>query len=332
MQSLKQCPIRRELGVPPTEDEVVTALYRMKGGKAGGKTGILPDMVKSCGGLLLEYLMALFQTVCMEGRVPEEWKNAIVIPIPKKGYLSYCDNWRGISRLDTVGKLFTKVIQARLQSAVEDALANSQCGFRIGCGCIDMVFCAQQLMEKAREHRSDLFMLSKAYDSIPRQVLWLVLHKYGIPPQLIQLIQSLHEGMKAVGGTTCPMVEVNNGLRQGCTIAPSLFNLYFNLVMGVWRSRCQSIALYKFGGKLVGKRMRRPLQTTVTELLFAEDAIVVAFGREDMERAAHVLDEVTTEWGLTMSLVKTLLVSEDGSKESQQPIIIRGQQNEVLMP
>ena len=132
-----------------------------------------------------------------------------------------------------------------------------------------MVFCARQLMKKAREHRSDLFMLfvdlCKAYDSIPRQALWLALHKYGIPPHLIQLIQSLHEGMKAevaVGGTICPVIEVNNGLRQGCTIAPSLFNLYFNLVVGAWRSRCQSIGvdvLYKFGGKLVGEWMRRPL-------------------------------------------------------------------------
>ena len=38
-----------------------------------------------------------------------------------------------------------------------------------------------------------------------------------------------------------PVVEVNNGPRQECTIAPSLFNLYFNLVVGVWRSRCQCI-------------------------------------------------------------------------------------------
>ena len=342
VQSSKQCLIRKELEVPPTEEEVVSALYRMKGSKAGGKTGILPEMVKSCGGLLLEYLMDLFQTVWKEGRVPEEWRDAILIPIPKKGDLSHCDNWRGISLLDTVGKLFAKVIQVRLQSVVEDVLVDSQCGFRSGRGCVDMIFCAQQLMEKAREHRSDLFMLfvdlRKAYDSIPRQALWLVLHKYGIPTQLIQLIQSLHEGMKAevaVGGTTCPVVEVNNGLRQGCTIAPSLFNLYFNLVMGAWRSRCQSIGvdvLYKFGGKLVGERTRRSLQTTVTELLFADDAVVVVSGREDMERAAHVLDEVTTEWGLTMSLVKTklLVVSEDGSEEAQQPIIIRGQPIEVV--
>ena len=106
-----------------------------------------------------------------------------------------------------------------------------------------MIFCARQLVEKAREHNTKVFMLfvdlRKAYDSIPRQALWLVLQKYGIPAAMINLIRSLHDGMKAEvalsGGETTPEIEVNNGLRQGCTIAPTLFNLYFNMVIMCWR-------------------------------------------------------------------------------------------------
>ena len=44
-----------------------------------------------------------------------EWRNATVVPIPKKGNLHVCDNWRGISLLDVVGKLFARVLQDRLQ-------------------------------------------------------------------------------------------------------------------------------------------------------------------------------------------------------------------------
>ena len=63
---------------------------------------------------------------------------------------------------------------------------------------------------------------------------------------------------------------------------------------------------------------------TVAELLFADDAVVVAATREGMEGAARVLDEVTTEWGLTVSLSKTklLIVSPAGSAGDLQPIII----------
>ena len=239
-------------------------------------------------------------------------------------------------------KLFAKVIKGRLQVVVEDTLPDSQCGFRRDQGCIDMIFCARQIMEKAREHNTKVFMLfvdlRKAYDSVPCQALWLVLEKYGIPPLLVRLIQSLHDGMKievSVDGATTPVIEVNNGLRQGCTIAPSLFNLYFNLVIEEWRRRCQPFGtevLYKCGGKLVGERTRRPSHVLVTELQIADDAAIVGDSRESIVRAAEQLVEVLSEWGLTMSFPKTKLLVAGAScgEEDLQPIHIGGETIEAV--
>ncbi len=205
-----------------------------------------------------------------------------------------------------------------------------------------MIYSARQLMEKAREHNTKLFMLivdlRKAYDSIARPALWVVLQKYGIPPVLVKLIQSLHDDMIAevtVDGGTTPEIKVTNGLRQGCTIAPTLFNMYFNLVMEAWRCRCEPFGveiLYKCGGKLVGERTRRPSRVAVTELQFADDAAEVTSTREEIERAAHVLEEVTAEWGLTVSLSKTKLLVANGVRDSGdlQPVIIRGESVEVV--
>ena len=82
--------------------------------------------------------------------------------------------------LDVVGKVLGRIIQNRLQVVKETLLADSQCGFRKGRGCVDMIFVARQLMEKAREHGDSLFImfvdLKKAYDSVPRNALWTVLH------------------------------------------------------------------------------------------------------------------------------------------------------------
>ena len=145
----------------------------------------------------------------------------LLVPIPKKGDLTQCDNWCGISLLDVVGKLFTKVVQVRLQRVAEEVLPDSQCGFRVGRGCADMVFCTRQLVEKAREHNTTLYLLfvdlRKAYDSVPREALWQVLRKYGVPPSLVNIIRFLHDGMKAevtVDGAITPEIEVTNGLRQ----------------------------------------------------------------------------------------------------------------------
>ena len=335
-------PVRSELADPPTEEEVMEAMGKLKLGKAGGKSGILPEMVRGCGGELMDYILDMFHTVWMEQRVPQEWRDALLVPIPKKGDLTQCDNWRGISLLDVVGKLFTKVVQVRLQRVAEEVLPDSQCGFRAGRGCADMVFCTRQLVEKAREHNTTLYLLfvdlRKAYDSVPREALWQVLRKYGVPPSLVTIIRSpLHDGIKAevtVDGAITPEIEVTNGLRQGCTIAPTLFNLYFNLVMGQWRTRCHSFGTevhYKCGGKLVGERTRRPLKTTVTELQFADDAALVCSSREGVERSARALDQVASEWGLTLSLQKTkLMVAGTWSEEDLQPIVIRADSIEVV--
>ena len=70
-----------------------------------------------------------------------------------------------------------------------------------GRGCSDMIFYCTPACEKSTEHRSKQFIiyfdLKKAYDSVPREALWLALKKLGIFTLLIKLIKSFHEGMKA---------------------------------------------------------------------------------------------------------------------------------------
>ena len=92
-------PVDDSLDDPPSENEVLEALMKIKCDKAGEKNGVLPELLKCCSGSLLDQLVELFQMVWKEGSVPQEWKDALVVPIPKKGDLSQCDNWRGVSLL-----------------------------------------------------------------------------------------------------------------------------------------------------------------------------------------------------------------------------------------
>ena len=198
-----------------------------------------------------------------------------------------------------------------------------------------MIYCARQLVEKAREHNMPIFMLfidlRKAYDSIPRSPLWRVLEKYGIPPTLLSIIRSLHDGMKAevtVDGNLTPDFEVCNGLRQGCVIAPSLFNLYFNLVISQWQKKCADFGvdiLYKCGGKLVGERTRKPDRLKISELLFADNAAAVGTSRKSMEAAATALEGLITALGLSLNIPKTkLLVAGTPNSEDLQPLQLAG--------
>ena len=122
---------------------------------------------------------------------PQDWRDAELVPIPKKGNLSSCDNWRGISLLDVVGNLCWRILQNRLQFLADSELPESQCGFRSGRGCMDAVFSGRQHVEKTFEHRQKTFCvfvdLRKAYDSVPRQALWLALLKLGVLPDVVSV-------------------------------------------------------------------------------------------------------------------------------------------------
>ena len=84
-----------------TYEDIVIALAKMKNGKAAGSSGILSEMLKVGTNVagFMHMLTDLEHTVWKEHKVPQEWENAILIPIPKKGNLHVCDNWRGIYSL-----------------------------------------------------------------------------------------------------------------------------------------------------------------------------------------------------------------------------------------
>ena len=83
------------------------ALGKLKNGKASGSSNILPEMLKA-GGRVEEFtavITDLIHRIWEERRVHKEWVDSILIPMPKKDNLRSCDNWRGISLLEVMGKV-----------------------------------------------------------------------------------------------------------------------------------------------------------------------------------------------------------------------------------
>jgi hypothetical protein len=75
-------------------------------------------------------LYPLLEKLWKEEKIPEEWEKGLIIKIPKKGDLSNCNNWRGITLLSTPSKVLTRIILNRIQNTVERHLRKEQAGFR----------------------------------------------------------------------------------------------------------------------------------------------------------------------------------------------------------
>ena len=151
-----------------------------------------------------------------------------------------CDNYHGIALLSTPSKVFTKAILNRVKPRTELFLHESQCGFRSGRGCADHLFSVRTLMEKAREFHHPLYNicfidLRKAYDSINHEALWSILQSsYHLPAKLISIIRAVHDGSRAAVrayGRVSESFGATCGVRQGCVLAPTLFNLYYDAVI-----------------------------------------------------------------------------------------------------
>ena len=82
----------------------------------------------------------------------------MIIKIPKKGSLSDCNNWRGITLLSVPSKIFCKVILQRITQAVDDLLRNKQSGFRKGRGCTENIFTPRNILEQCTEWNRELYV------------------------------------------------------------------------------------------------------------------------------------------------------------------------------
>ena len=172
-----------------TEDEVKRAVYRIINGKAPGCDIVPNEIYKKENKAMICRLTKMFNTAYSTRRIPEEWGKAEICQIykQKRDYLK-CENYRGISLMCHVAKLYEHVLEARLRRATEDKLGPWQHEFRKGVGTCDMICALRQLIEKHWQFNKTLYIafldLEKAFDRIQRGNLWQALNTYEIPMDL----------------------------------------------------------------------------------------------------------------------------------------------------
>ena len=280
------------------KEEVRNGVKRLKMRKAPGICGILPEMLKAGGEVVIEWMADVFNLVWRVGVAPGDWKNAVVVPVHKKGSRLECANYRGISLMSIVGKVFARVLNERVKMATVDKVMDEQGGFRTGRGCNDQIFAVKQIVEKTIEKDRKTYMafvdLEKAYDNVSREKLWKVLYAYGVKGRLLRAIQALYVNGRAkvkVGEMESELFEVYRGVRQGCTLSPWLFNVFIDSVTR--EARRQFLREVKLSTGDVGL------------LLFADDMVVMAESVEGLQHNLQVMSDVLSRWELRVNWRKT---------------------------
>ena len=302
----------------PTKVEIKNAIMSLKNGKSAGPDEVPAEALKVDIMSSVNMLHSLFSRIWDEEQVPAEWREGLLVKLPKKGDLSNCNNYRGIMLLSTAGKVFNRIVLERMRDVVDAKLREEQAGFRKNRSCTDQIATLRIILEQSLEWNSPLYInfidYEKAFDSIDRDTLWNLLRHYGIPEKFISLIRSTYKDMtcKVVhAGQLSESFEVQTGVRQGCLLSPFLFLLVIDWIMRTTTK-----------GKSNG--IQWTLWTQLDDLDFADDLALLSHSHKQMQEKTTLLDTTSISTGLKISKKKTELMKSNTT--SNLPVKIGGEE------
>ena len=277
-------------------------INKSKARKAPGIDGIVYDILKNETTAIL--LTKLFNLCYTYHKVPDIWVQALIYPIPKS---SLNDpriplNYRGISLLPVISKLYTSALNIRLNKFAEnnDLIVNEQNGFRGDRSCLDHIFVLQNTLRIRNELNNQTFCafidFKKAFDYVDREALLYKLRNMGIVGNFYHTIRALYTGAKScvqINDKLTDWFSVDTGVRQGDSLSPTLFSLFLN-------DLAKEIKDLDAGIMVAGM--------CLSILLYADDIVLMAPTPEKLQLMLDLVGKWCRKWGMQINVKKTQIL------------------------
>ena len=316
---LKHPPVTNIDSHPILQEEVEAAVKSLKPGKSAGVDNTPAELLQAGGETMIDVPLNICNKIWQTGEWATPWTQSLVITLPKKGNLLQCHNYRTISLISHASKVMLNILLNRLTPQAETILVEEQAGFRPGRRTTEPIFSLRILCERYLQHQQDLFHVfvdfKKAFDKVCHAALWSTMKLYNINANLIKVIESLYsKATSAVyyNGSVGECFRTRVGVRQGCLLSPTLFNIFLERIM--------TDALENHEGSVsIGGR-------TITSLRFADDIDALAGKEDELVKLINHLDTTSTKYGMEISAEKTKLMTNNTSLD----VRIGGQKLETV--
>ena len=264
----------------------------MKSGTAPGSDKISADLLRA-GNHVLHSLLAAHP---QKERIPDQWRNWRTAILHKKGDRDDLRNYRPISLLSVLYKLFTKIILARISQTPDEAQPYEQVGFRQGFSCMDHIQTVAKVIEVCREYHLPLVLTfvdyEKAFDSVETNAILSALVDQGVDSSYIRTLADCYRCCStSIQLFQRPInIPIGKGVRQGDTISPKLFTAALQWVM-------KSLDWDDKGIRVDGKFL--------SNLRFADDIVIFSRSTTEAEAMLGELNEAGRKIGLRINRKKT---------------------------
>ena len=221
-----------------SETVIMKCIKSLKTNKACSNDKSINEYIKNTSDVTTVLYVEFFNIVFDTGFLPDSWLEDVIKPIFKReGDPLKTENYRPFTILSCFGKLFTSVLNSRLENFLEqnDIINENQAGFRAGYSTTDHIFVLHSLMELLKTKKKKLFCtfidFSKAFDSVWRVGLWIKLLSNGINGKIFRLIYNMYQNIKSrvsLNGEISSFFLSSRGVRQGGNLSPVLFSIFLN--------------------------------------------------------------------------------------------------------
>ena len=220
-----------------TEKDVMHEINNLSTSKSPGHDEITAKFLKISAKKVVPAITDIINLSMNSGEYPEQLKIAKVLPIFKKGNPSLASNYRPISVLSCINKIFEKIISKRIYNFLEkyNLLYEFQYGFRQGHSTSHALVEITDKIKFAMDNNEmtcGIFLdLSKAFDTVNHEILLYKLDHYGIRGPTLKLLKSYLSNRKQfvkIGKSKSELRQISCGVPQGSVLGPLLFILYIN--------------------------------------------------------------------------------------------------------
>lgn len=306
-----------------TVDEVKDMLQNVKLHKAPGEDRIPYEFfIHATEGFLSE-LARGYNKVYENADVEDTFIKTIIFPIHKKGCLSDVSNYRGISFMNCVAKIFMGILNERLITWIETRklLLEYQAGFRRNYSAADNIYNLAAIVNIKMAEKKKVYAFfvdfKAAFDNVSRSLLIYKLHELGISYKFVKMVESIYKNTKSAvwaGEEISEYFDTLSGVKQGCLLSPLLFALYLNDLHD----------FLKGGLYIEGLNIRL--------LLYADDIVILAEDKQILQLMITNLEKYCSKWNLTVNMAKSKIIvfRKGGRLAEQEKWVFKGEQIEIV--